>query len=387
MYKRQFSKWNLTKYRKQNTRLARRSTAGAADGLWQPKSSHRRSHRVHATLISGRANTETSAEDVVRVDESTVQNPIKCRSQPPERALAGPLGTSRSLTMSMEDLLIDKSETGLSQMRPAGLMALQLALLQTDFYYQSGSSKRGDQEIKHSGNDLNRSLDVTIGKPTYHIQDPVAHREVEEVLLQTSVWNAHLIENRTLTSDGQRYDGTMSGRMPTDLYNRFWLAINFISRGKRLASAWNVLREVCAATPSWIKTSQAHLLPWLAFTICYSQLVNDCSEAVDSVTDLTITSASLIFGLRHPITQVGQTLRYSDFRVEICELLLRRTIDIFHSILNEEQNGQIMIMAKLYGLLDRQEEYNEAVDEAMRTWAAQSQALAKMVRQNVPAET
>jgi hypothetical protein len=410
MFKTRLKQWGLSKYCKAEERSAipHSFVAREAEGteiaafVRGKRVSHARINKWRSRNKGGTLDRRSHAQDFDGHLSTSVDSLVPEANEDAQgsqgfqnwKHLVTPKHVSHNQVLSgSRDLLCTKNEEADSSYTPSELKVVELALLQTDYFYHDHLSVQdsGTADSEAFFNLGKRQISQSTSPwRLYQPRSPEQLRDLEQVLHQNDIYFHSL--KKTHSRDRSISTGkitptsvdALSKRFdrpdPTDVYNQYWLAMNFLRRRNYDAGSL-LLHKIPTKIRSALKDAHPHFLSWTSFTICYQRIYPDFAEISKACVSYTLKLIDRRYGVSHPFAIIGSTLRRSDFKVEICEALLKQTIDVFRCRLSVANNTSVAILAKLYDLLSNAEEYDEQVAEAMKQWARCSQDVARQVHE------
>ena len=289
-------------------------------------------------------------------------------------------------TFSVSDLLclLYKNEHDSRVYTPSQLKAFPLAVLQTDFFYHDipflGTLIREIYGKEHDDYE-HSSGRLLICSRTFSQMGTVASRgdDCDEL---PKDHNSATAAARNV-ANFEPWDGTntttYNPTIGTDIYNKFWLGLNLLIRG-RLEPAFRLFDETSAQLLEIRKRLHLHMLPWICFTTtCHAAASKDGQRVTEIIILYTLRLSQLDSSYSYRATRCASGARPKEFKIDMCELILKRTIDLFRQRLSRVNEESLDALAKLYDYLEDVDEYTHEVKAVMQQWAVCSQGVARMI--------
>jgi hypothetical protein len=214
-----------------------------------------------------------------------------------------------------------------------------------------------------------------------HIEDPIEYQHTKKLLLSIDQYFSSKLEKNSLVAwdlwlksaspppGGMKIYYTYQGRAYTctsagfqDVYTRFISAKICFDAG-RIGSGWKLIYESAEMIRPCLSQEGPNfctdLLKFLA-----GESTGDYAEIARLLLDLIAGMASVVYGERHPISQVCHALHALWKRNQAFHLAQRRLKETCSRLLGDDHDSSLYIHLALFGRLSAQ----ESLDERKRSW-------------------
>jgi len=277
----------------------------------------------------------------------------------------------------MLELLYIASEESERKYTPIEFEALELALLQTDFYYHDLVVETKDAA---GGPQVQLGLLRKRTNNARQIEHP-SESSYAPIML-------HLIqatESAVSTFTHVPFDPTIPGKPLTDLYNTYWLGTRFWQRNMVIPSSI-MLEKVKSQLADASQKPHPHLLAWACFTACHSGGFPTHRGIIkDMKWELRDGAKKLSFSSPIDLDRLNRIFDYFSILTRTNlnpEDVVRMTIETFRRKLSRVNEQSLQLLSGLYHHLENVDDYDDGVAETMRLWTICSRQVAEQVHSN-----